>query len=89
MILDLGLYRTEQGTRQENAAGGCTVLSEAALASLLAQPNAATRRGLRNQFLLILLYDTGARIQELLGLRLRDLHLQHYKTRCLASTSRA
>lgn len=51
-------------------------LSEAALASLLTQPDATTLRGLRNQFLLILLYDTGARIQELLDLRIRDLHLQ-------------
>jgi site-specific recombinase XerD len=51
-------------------------LSEKALASLLAQPDPKTPRGLRNNFLLILLYDTGARIQELLDLRLRDLHLQ-------------
>lgn len=51
-------------------------LSEAALAALLAQPDPATPRGLRDQFLLILLYDTGARIQELLDLRLRDLHWQ-------------
>ncbi len=51
-------------------------LSENALASLLAQPDPTTHRGLRNQFLLILLYDTAARIQELLDLRLRDLHLQ-------------
>lgn len=51
-------------------------LSEAALAALLAQPDPVTPRGLRDQFLLILLYDTGARIQELLDLRLRDLHWQ-------------
>ncbi len=51
-------------------------LSEPARATLLAQPNPATPRGLRDQCLLILLYDTGARIQELLDLRLRDLHGQ-------------
>ena len=51
-------------------------LSEPALASLLAQPDPTTPWGLRNQFLLIRLYDTAARIQELLDLRLRDFHLQ-------------
>lgn len=51
-------------------------LSETALASLFAQPDPTTQLGLRNQFLIILLYDTGARIQELLDLRLRNLHLQ-------------
>jgi len=51
-------------------------LSETALAALLAQPDPTTNRGLRNQFLLILLYDTGARIQELLDLRLQDLRWQ-------------
>ena len=53
-----------------------TYLSEAALTRLLTQPDTSIRHGLRNQFLLILLYDTGARIQELLDLRLRDLHLK-------------
>lgn len=51
-------------------------LTEPALAALLAQPDPSTSRGLRDQCLLILLYDTGARIQELLDLRLRDLHSQ-------------
>ncbi len=49
-------------------------LSETALAALLAQPDPTTLRGLRDQVLLILLYDTGARIQELLDMRLRDVH---------------
>jgi len=53
-----------------------TYLSEGALAALLAQPDATVHRGMRDQFLLVLLYDTGARIQEILDLRLRDLHLQ-------------
>lgn len=54
-----------------------TYLSETALMTLLAQPSAATRLGRRDQFLMVLLYDTGARIQEILDLRLRDLHLQN------------
>lgn len=50
-------------------------LSETALKVLLEQPDPHTRRGRRDGFLMILLYDTGARIQELLDLKLKDLHL--------------
>ncbi len=50
-------------------------LSEAALKVLLEQPDPQTHRGLRDRFLMILLYDTGARIQELLDLTLKDFHL--------------
>jgi integrase/recombinase XerD len=49
-------------------------LSEKALSVLFQQPN-ETRRGIRDRFLMIFMYDTGARIQELLDLRLKDLHL--------------
>ncbi len=48
-------------------------LSELALKALFAQPDTETERGVRDRFLLILLYDTAARIQELLDIRLRDL----------------
>ena len=50
-------------------------LSDKALQVLLAQPNAHTHRGLRDQFLLVLLYDTAARIHEVLNLRLKDFNL--------------
>ena len=50
-------------------------LSESALEVLLRQPNTKTRLGIRDQFFMVLLYDTGARIQEILDLRLMDLHL--------------
>ena len=61
---------------QRVAQAPVSYLSESALSTLLAQPDPATPRGLRDQCLLILLYDTGARIQELLDLRLRDVHWQ-------------
>ncbi len=51
-------------------------MSEKALKTLLEQPNPNTRCGLRDRFFMILLYDTGARIQEILDLRLKDLHFQ-------------
>jgi len=50
-------------------------LSEQALKALLAQPDARKRTGHRNQFFMILMYDTAARCGELLNLRLRDLRL--------------
>jgi len=46
--------------------------TEDALQTLLAQPDMLTRNGLRNGFFMILMYDTGARCQEMLNLRLRD-----------------
>lgn len=43
--------------------------------ALLAAPNPKTRVGRRNQMMLILYYDTAARIAELLEMDLRHLHL--------------
>ncbi len=50
-------------------------MSESAVSAILDQPNATTKKGLRDQSLMILLYDTAARIQELLDIRLMDMHL--------------
>jgi len=50
-------------------------LSEQSLKALLAQPDPRSRTGHRNQFFMILMYDTAARCGELLNLRLRDLRL--------------
>jgi integrase/recombinase XerD len=62
-------------------------MSEAALKTLLEQPNPSTRRGLRDRFFMILLYDTGARIQEILDLKLKDLHLND-TTPCIYLTGK-
>ena len=51
-------------------------MSETALKILLEQPDPNTQCGLRDRFFMILLYDTGARIQEILDLRLKDIHLK-------------
>lgn len=47
--------------------------SEAALEIILAQPDQSTRKGKRDLLFMILLYDTGARVQEILDLKLRDV----------------
>jgi site-specific recombinase XerD len=50
-------------------------MSEEAVKALLEEPDISTAKGLRDRFLMILLYDTGARIQELLGIRIGDVQL--------------
>jgi integrase/recombinase XerD len=62
-------------------------MSETALKTLLLQPDPTKRCGLRDRFFMILLYDTGARIQEILDLQLRDLHLND-QTPCIYLTGK-
>jgi len=48
-------------------------LSESAVKILLEQPDPSTEKGLRDQFFLLLMYDTAARLQEIRSLTLRDI----------------
>jgi len=48
-------------------------MSHTAMQALLRQPDVTAPRGVRDRFLMILLYDTGARISEIMNLRLRDI----------------
>lgn len=50
-------------------------LSEEHLTTVLAQPDTATRYGRRDAVMLSLLYDSGARVQELVDLSVRDVRL--------------
>lgn len=50
-------------------------LTEEELKALLAQPDSSTRHGLRDLTLLSLLYDSGARVQEITDLKLKDVRL--------------
>lgn len=45
------------------------------MTAIIEQPDASTPRGLRDRFFMILLYDTGARVQEILNIKLCDLQL--------------
>lgn len=53
------------------------------LASILSQPDLNTRSGRRDAVLLVLLYDSGARVQELIDLRIRDIRLDTPPHVCL------
>ena len=50
-------------------------MSMAAIAAIIEQTNADTPKGFRDRVFLILMYDTGARVSELTGIRLCDLRL--------------
>jgi site-specific recombinase XerD len=50
-------------------------MSEAAVTAILSQPDTSTKKGLRDQFMLLIFYDTGARITEVLKIKLRDIKL--------------
>lgn len=49
-------------------------LSEDATKALLELPDAGTKKGLRDQFLLIFMYDSAARVQEVVDVKLKDIH---------------
>lgn len=50
-------------------------MSENAVKIMLSMPDITTDKGIRDRFLMIMLYDTGTRIQELLSLRIKDIHI--------------
>jgi integrase/recombinase XerD len=51
-------------------------MSDTALKALLAQPDIRTAKGVRNRMIIILLYDTGTRVQEIVDIKVADLHLE-------------
>ncbi|MEI7849486.1 MAG: tyrosine-type recombinase/integrase [Chloroflexota bacterium] len=55
-------------------------MSEAAVKAILNQPDPNTKNGLRDQFFMVLLYDTGSRINELLNLRIKDIRIDKTAT---------
>jgi site-specific recombinase XerD len=50
--------------------------SESALKTILEQPDTGAKKGLRNLFFMILMYDTAARNQEILDIKLSGVHFE-------------
>jgi integrase/recombinase XerD len=77
---DIGLYSVYQDVRglppMKVTKVPVQYMSEPAVKALLAQPAPETAKGMRNRMILILLYDAGLRVQELVDLRVSDLQLQ-------------
>jgi integrase/recombinase XerD len=77
---DVGLYAVYLEVKKVpvmKAAGKpVKTMSETALRTLLAQPDPKAPKGIRNRMIMILLYDTGVRVQELVDLKIADLQLR-------------
>jgi len=50
-------------------------MSESAVKAILNAPDTTTVKGIRDQFLMLMFYDTAARIAEILKIKLRDIRL--------------
>ena len=84
----MAIYLDIQKVRSQRLARSrVEYMSETALKVLLEQPNPTSRCGMRDRFFMILLYDTGARIQEILDLKLKDIHLND-QTPCIYLTGK-
>lgn len=62
-------------------------MSERALQAVLVQPDTGTKKGIRNLFFMILMYDTAARNQEMLDLKVKDV-VTDAKTPCIYLTGK-
>jgi site-specific recombinase XerD len=63
-------------------------LSEERIKQLLAEPDISSVAGRRDQTLLSTLYDTGARVQELVDLKVRDVRLESPAIMCITGKGR-
>ena len=64
------------------------LLSLAEVDALMAQPDATTPLGLRDRAMIELLYATGLRVSELVGVRFGDLHLDDEYLTCVGKGSK-
>jgi integrase/recombinase XerD len=65
-----------------------TCLSIEDVDTLIAQPDVTTPLGLRDRAMIELLYATGLRVSELVGVRLADLHLDEHYLTCIGKGSK-
>jgi integrase/recombinase XerD len=76
---DVGLYSIYQEVRKVPLMKAQRMpvqhMSANALKALFAQPDIKTAKGMRNRVMMILLYDAGVRVQELVDLTVSDLQL--------------
>lgn len=88
---DIALYAVYQEVKKipltKSAQAPVGHLSDVAFKALLAQPDIRTVKGLRNRTIIILLYDTATRVQELVDITVGDLHL-HARTPFITVTGK-
>jgi site-specific recombinase XerD len=61
--------------KKSNETEAVGYISMEAVAAIIAQPNITKPKGLRDRFFMILMYDTGARVQEMIDIRLCDIQI--------------
>ena len=62
-------------TQKDDPFSKVDYMIEDAVKALLNEPDITTAIGMRDQFFMILLYDTGGRIQEIINIRINDLKI--------------
>ena len=76
---DIGLYAIYQDVKKVPLTKAVKTpvgyLTDGALKALLSQPDIHTEKGLRNRMIIMLMYDTATRVQELVDIKIADLHL--------------
>ena len=78
--IDLKSRLSQIKGKKNDQFGKVDYMSEAAVKALMEAPDVSTTAGLTDQFMMVMLYDTGARIQEILSLRLCDLKIDKTPT---------
>ena len=78
--IDLKSRLSQIKRKKNDQFGKVDYMSEAAVKALMEAPDVSTTAGLTDQFMMVMLYDTGARIQEILSLRLCDLKIDKTPT---------
>ena len=78
--IDLKSRLSQIKGKKNDQFGKVDYMSETAVKALMEAPDVSTTAGLTDQFMMVMLYDTGARIQEILSLRLCDLKIDKTPT---------
>lgn len=76
LVSELDSIKAQKGDRFV----GLEYMSEEAVKALLDAPDAKTKIGIRDRFIMAFLYDTGGRIQEILNLKICDLKIDKTPT---------
>ncbi|KMW10090.1 hypothetical protein HMPREF9470_05603 [[Clostridium] citroniae WAL-19142] len=75
LVAELNKLKKVPFRKPDDTTATVEYMSMAAITAIIEQPDATTSKGLRDRFFMILLYDTGARVQEMLNIRLSDIQL--------------
>ena len=78
--IDLKIRLSKIKSKKNDQFGKVDYMTEAAVKALMEAPDTSNPGGLKDQFMMVMLYDTGTRIQELLSLRLCDLKIDKTPT---------